>query len=205
MARKKRIIEEVDIIDIADRGHSIGKTTEGEIVIVMDQAVPGDKIDLIYTKKKKGLKHGLVERYVHFSSYRVDARCDHFGTCGGCKWQHFDYTQQLHHKENSVRQSIRRIAKDDEEKVESILGAEDLYNYRNKLEYSFASKRWLTIEEIQSGKNFDHERGLGFHISGAFDKVLNIEQCHLQDDYSNTIRNTLRDLAAVHNLSLIHI
>ncbi len=205
MARKKRVIEDIEVIDIADRGHSIGRTPEGEIVIVMDQAVPGDKIDLIYTKKKKGLKHGLVERYVHHSEHRVDPRCEHFGTCGGCKWQHFDYARQLHHKENSVRQSIRRIAKDDEAKVGSIIGAEDLYNYRNKLEYSFSSKRWLTIEEIQSDKNFDQERGLGFHISGAFDKVLNIEQCHLQGDYSNTIRNTLRDLAAEHSWSYYDI
>lgn len=195
----------MEVIDIADRGHAIGKTSEGEIVIIMDQAVPGDQINFIYTKKKKGLKHGLIESYISQSQYRVASQCSHFGTCGGCKWQHFDYTQQLHHKENSVRQSIRRIAKDDEEKVDSILGGEDLYNYRNKLEYSFASKRWLTIEEIRSGKNFDHERGLGFHISGAFDKVLNIEQCHLQDDYSNTIRNTLRDLAAKHDWSYYDI
>jgi len=194
-SRKKKIIEGIEVIDIADRGHAIGKTPEGEIVIVMEQVVPGDKVDMRYAKKKKGLKHGYVERFISESSHRVPAKCDHFGTCGGCKWQHLDYAQQLHHKENSVRQSIKRIAKDDEQKVGNILGAEDLYYYRNKLEYSFASKRWLTLEEINSDEDFSKEQGLGFHISGTFDKVLNIEKCHLQDDYTNKIRNTLRDLA----------
>ncbi len=205
MARKKRIIEDIEVIDIADRGHAIGRMATGEIVIIMGQAVPGDVVDMVYTKKKKSLKHGFVTKYKTKSPHRVAARCDHFGTCGGCKWQHLDYNQQTTHKENAVKQVIKRIAKDDEAKVSPIEAAEKIYNYRNKLEYSFSTKRWLTQEEIDSEEEFVQRPGLGFHISGAFDKVLNVDQCHLQDDYSNKIRNTFRNLAIEHGWSFYDI
>ncbi len=205
MARKKRIIEDIEVIDIADKGNAIGKAPSGEIVILLGEAVPGDTVDMVYTKKKKGLKHGFVTEFKSKSSHRVEAKCDHFGTCGGCKWQHLDYAQQAMHKENAVKQAIRRIAKDDESKVNPIKTASKIYNYRNKLEYSFSTKRWLTIEEINSEEQFDQRPGLGFHISGAFDKVLNVDKCHLQDDYSNTVRNTLRDLAIENKWSFYDI
>lgn len=195
MARRKRIIEDISVIDIADKGNAIGKAPSGEIVILLGNTVPGDIVDMIYAKKKKGIKHGYVDKIKSYSEHRVEPKCDHFGTCGGCKWQNFNYQQQVLHKENAVKQAIKRIAKDDEDKVNQIVAADDIYNYRNKLEYTFSTKRWLTIEEINSDIDFSDRAGLGFHISGAFDKVLDIQTCHLQDDLTNKIRNVLRDLA----------
>ncbi len=205
MARRKRIIEDIEVIDIADRGHAIGRMPTGEIVIIMGEAVPGDVVDMVYTKKKKGLKHGFVSGYKSKSSHRVEPRCQHFGTCGGCKWQHLDYNQQATHKENAVKQAIKRLAKDDDSKVNPIKAARKIYNYRNKLEYSFSTKRWLTQEEVDSKEEFSQRPGLGFHISGAFDKVLNVDQCHLQDEFTNKIRNTYRALAIENDWSFYDI
>lgn len=190
---------------MADKGHAVGRTTEGEIVILLGGTVPGDTVDMRVHRKKKGLKHGYVTAITKFSKDRVDAKCQHFGTCGGCKWQNLHYKVQSELKERTVSQVIRRIAKDDENKVAPIKTCEKTYLYRNKLEYSFSTKRWLTEEEIRSDEHIEQRRGFGFHIAGAFDKVLEIEKCHLQDDFSNTIRNTLRDLAAEHNWSYFDI
>lgn len=190
---------------MADRGHAIGRTSEGEIVILLGGAVPGDIVNMRVQNKKKGLKQGYVTSITQYSEHRVTPLCVHFGTCGGCKWQNLDYNVQTRLKERSVAQVIKRIAKDDENKVAPIQKATTTYVYRNKLEYSFSTKRWLTAEEIQSDQPIEQRRGLGFHIAGAFDKVLEIEKCHLQADYSNQIRNTLRDLAHLHNWSYYDI
>ena len=195
MGRRKKAIAGVEIIDIGDKGHAVGKTPEGEIVILMDQPIPGDIVNMVVTRKKKSLKHGFVTEYVQRSKHKVDPQCSHFGDCGGCKWQHFDYNQQALLKENAVRQTIGRIAKDDPEKVGSIKKADRIFKYRNKLEYSFSTKRWLTQSEIDSGENFDFRPGLGFHIAGAFDKILHIDECILQESLSNDIRNRLHILA----------
>ena len=195
MGRRKQVLTDIEVIDIADKGHAIGKTQEGEVVILLGGTVPGDKVDMRVHRKKKGLKHGYVTSIKSLSTDRVEARCQHFGTCGGCKWQSLDYSKQAELKERSVRNAIKRIAKDDESKVATIRAAESIYNYRNKLEYSFSTKRWLSEEEIRSGEQIEQRSGLGFHISGAFDKVLQIEKCHLQDDFSNQIRNQLGELA----------
>ena len=205
MARRKKKIEGVRIIDIGDRGHAIGKTPEGEVVILLDQPVPGDVVNMVATRKKKGLKHGFVTDYVTTSEHRVEPSCIHFGDCGGCKWQHFAYEQQALHKENTVKQVISRIAKDDLSKVEPVQKADRTYGYRNKLEYSFSTKRWLTQEEVDSGKTFDHRPGVGFHISGAFDKILHVDECLLQDSLSNTIRNRIHTLAQEKDWSYYHI
>ncbi|MCL4117835.1 UNVERIFIED_CONTAM: hypothetical protein GTU68_016412 [Idotea baltica] len=190
---------------MADKGHAVGRTSEGEIVILLGGTVPGDTVNMRVHRKKKGLKHGYVMGITEYSKDRVEAKCQHFGTCGGCKWQHLDYKVQGELKERTVRQVIRRIAKDDEQKVEPIRVADKTYLYRNKLEYSFSTKRWLTEEEIKSDEHIEQRRGFGFHIAGAFDKVLEIQKCHLQDDFSNTIRNTLRELAAEHDWSYYDI
>ncbi len=195
MARRKTILQDVLVVDIADKGHAIGKTPDGEVVIIYKDAVPGDRIDLSVARKKKGLRHGFVHRIIDHSKFRTEARCKHFGTCGGCKWQELTYAKQTELKENQVRQLIRRLAKDDERKVEKIKGATHTYEYRNKLEFTFSTKRWLTNQEISSGTEFENRSGLGFHIAGAFDKVLDIEHCLLQPNLQNRIRNSLRDLA----------
>ena len=198
MGRKKKIIQDVSVIDMADRGNSIGRAPSGEIVILQSGAVPGDVIDMVVTRKKKGMKFGFVKETKSLSEDRVTPKCPNFGTCGGCKWQHLDYKKQAQYKENSVRQVIQRIAKDDGEKVGAIKAAGSIYEYRNKLEYSFSTKRWLTLDEINSEEDIPDRKGLGFHISGAFDKVLQIEECHLQEGLSNEIRNTLGALATEH-------
>jgi len=195
MARRKQVIQNVAIVDIADKGHAIGRTMDGEVVILLGGTVPGDVVDMRVHRKKKGLKHGYVTEIKSHSSDRVKPQCGHFGTCGGCKWQNLDYGIQASLKERMVQQAIKRIAKDDESKVAPIRQAKNIYQYRNKLEYSFSTKRWLTEEEIGSGEVIEKKSGLGFHIAGAFDKVLQIEKCHLQDDLSNQIRNTLGQLA----------
>ena len=203
--RRKKIIEGVKAIDLGDKGQTIGKTPEGEVVIINGGCVPGDVIDYVALRKKKGLKFGITKQVVEFSQDRVEPVCQHFGTCGGCKWQNLSYEAQLKYKHQYVSQAIKRLAKDDEAKVSAIVGCDQLYEYRNKLEYSFSTKRWLTIEEIESGEDYGNEQGLGFHVAGAFDKVLNIEKCHLQDDYTNKIRNTIRTLAKEHDWSYYDI
>jgi len=192
--RKKKTIEGVEVIDIADKGHSIARTQEGEIILV-DGAVPGDNVDALILRKKKGMKFGKVLKTNTYSAFRTEPFCDHFDQCGGCKWQNLQYDQQALLKEQAVKAAIRRIAKDDEAKVESILKAEKTRYYRNKLEYGFSNKRWLTEEEIASGDEIAARNAVGFHRAGAFDKVVEIEKCHLQEDLSNEIRNFLRDLS----------
>jgi len=195
MARKKQVLNNIDVIDIADKGHAIGKTPEGEIVILLGGCVPGDKINMRVHRKKKGLKHGYVTEVISKSKNRTTPFCEYFGTCGGCKWQSLDYAVQAALKEKAVKSTISRIAKDDDNKVQPIIAADKIQRYRNKLEYTFSTKRWLTLEEINSEKDFDDRNGLGFHISGAFDKVLDIQQCYLQDELSDKLRNRLRELA----------
>ena len=194
MRRRKKIIEGVEVIDIADKGYSIGRSPYGEVILV-DGAVPGDNIDTIILRKKKGLKFGKVLKTNTYSEFRADPFCEHFEQCGGCKWQNLLYDKQAELKENAVKAAIRRIADDDDKKVLPILKAEKVKRYRNKLEYAFSNKRWLTEEEIKSGDPIETREAVGFHRAGAFDKVVEIEKCHLQDDLSNQIRNFLRDLA----------
>lgn len=195
MARRKVVIENVEVIDIADKGQAIGRTPQGEIVAIQKDTVPGDIIDMLVLRKKKGLKQGVVKAIKMASTHRVAPFCEHFGTCGGCKWQNLDYNKQLALKENTVRQAIKRIAKEDEQKVMPIIGADIVREYRNKLEYTFSSKRWLTEEEIRSEDAFENRKGLGFHISGAFDKVLHLNTCFLQKDLSNIIRLRVDEIA----------
>ncbi len=195
MSRNKRTIEGVSIIDIGDKGHAIGRTKEGEICLVQEGPVPGDIVDIIYLRKKKGLKFGVVAQYISKSPYRTTPFCQHFEYCGGCKWQHLKYDKQLELKELAVKNAIQRIAKEDPIKVAPIIGCTLDRAYRNKLEYTFSTKRWLTPLEISSQIAIDNRDGLGFHITGAFDKVLDIQTCHLQNDYTDVIRNGVRQLA----------
>lgn len=205
MARKKPVIEDVLAIDIADKGKTVGRTPAGEIVMVQSGCVPGDVFDFRYLRKKKGIKNGIVHQIKEYSTDRVDSFCSHFGDCGGCKWQNLSYQKQIELKENAVRQVIKRIAHDNGEKVTAIRGAEVTRHYRNKLEYTFSSKRWLTLEEINSEETFDDRDGLGFHVAGAFDKVLHLDECHLQDSLSNELRLATHSLAQEHGWSYYNI
>lgn len=189
---KEYIVENVKIVDIADKGMSIGKDVEGQVYMV-EKLIPGDRADIRIFKRRKGIKFAAPHLVHEWSEHRTEAFCSHFGICGGCKWQHMAYEAQLQYKEQTVYNAIKRIAKTDIPEMHPILGCQEDRYYRNKMEYSFSNKRWLTDEEMQM--DIIQENALGFHRPGAFDKVVNIEKCYLQDDFANEIRNTVRGIA----------
>lgn len=197
--RKPKLVTNVSIIDVADRGKAIGRGEDGEIYIV-DRAVPGDVVDVIFTKKKKGVKQGMVKTYTTLSDKRVEPFCDHFGSCGGCKWQNMGYDSQTFFKHKQVKAALSRIAKVEEAQVLPIKSCEDVHFYRNKLEYSFSSHRWLTQKELESDIKFEDKNALGFHAAGSFYKVVDVHKCYLQDERSNDIRNYIRTYAKEHGL-----
>lgn len=199
MGRKKKMVYDVPVVDVADRGKSVAKDSEGRVYFV-DKAVPGDIVDILVLRKKKSFFQGVVKAFKKKSEDRVEARCEHFGVCGGCKWQNLDYSAQLRYKSNTVVNAMKRIGKIDPSIIEPIRGAAQIFNYRNKLEYSFSNKRWLTEEEVQSDDKINQSPALGFHAPGAFDKVVDVNTCHLQEDLSNTIRNFVRGYTKEHNL-----
>lgn len=197
--RKPKHFEALEVTGIADKGKGVARDPEGR-VIFLEEVVPGDIVDVVVWKKKKSHFLGSVERYQKYSEDRVDPFCAHFDVCGGCKWQHMDYPAQIRHKEYTVRQAMQRLGKVNIESFEPILGAETTTFYRNKLEYSFSNKRWLTSEELNTDVSNEQDV-LGFHRAGAFDKIIDIQKCWLQPDPSNDIRNKVRHLAIDHGLS----
>ncbi|HHU34190.1 MAG TPA: 23S rRNA (uracil(1939)-C(5))-methyltransferase RlmD [Bacteroidetes bacterium] len=192
MGRRKgdRIIENVVISAIGAEGNAIGRK-ENQVVFV-PMLVPGDVVDVRVRKKRKNYIEGSVVRFREYSADRIEPLCKHFGVCGGCKWQHLPYGLQLKFKEQQVVDNLTRIAKIDLPPINPIIGSKKIFEYRNKLEFSFSSKRWLTDEEIKSDLDFDKADALGFHIPGLFDKVLDIKECHLQPEPSNTIREAVK-------------
>lgn len=199
MKRKQKMVYDVPVVDVADRGKSVAKDAEGKVYFIA-KAVPGDVVDILVLKKKKSFFQGIVKEYKKLSEDRVEARCEHFGVCGGCKWQHLDYEAQLRYKSSTVSNAMTRIGKLDASIIRPIKRADQIFNYRNKLEYSFSSKRWLTDAEIQTDGKIDQSPALGFHAPGAFDKVVDVNTCHLQDDLSNDIRNFVREYTKEHDM-----
>jgi len=197
--RKKKIVHDVLIHGIADKGKAVGRDAEGQVVFV-DEVVPGDVVDVLVLRKKKGVMQGVPVEFKSYSKDRIEPFCSHFEVCGGCKWQHLSYEVQLQHKEKVVKDAIQRIAKVEVNDFLPILGSEKTQYYRNKLEFSFSNKRWLTREEIDSGVS-NKEDVLGFHRAGAFDKILDINHCYLQGDPSNELRNKIRTIAHEQKLS----
>ena len=194
MSRKVKIIENVTLTGIADRGKAVGRDEQGIVYFVSD-AVPGDVVNIVRGKKKRGVYQGKIKDFVTLSPDRIEPKCQHFSLCGGCKWQNLDYSTQLKHKTQTVIDAMSRIAKVDTSTIAPIKGAEKIYEYRNKIEYSFSEKRWLTRAEIDSKEKLNQSPAVGFHHAGAFDKVVDIMQCHLQEDTTNRIRNFIRDYA----------
>lgn len=195
MARKKKplpLIENVEITDVAAEGKAIAKVDD--MVVFIPYVVPGDVIDLQLTRKKNKYAEGKAVRFIKYSPDRTEAFCEHFGICGGCKWQILPYKEQLKYKQKQVTDNLTRIGKVELPEIMPILGSEKTEFYRNKLEFTFSNKKWLTLEQLQSGVDFAdmNMNALGFHIPGAFDKVLDINKCWLQDDISNRIRNFIR-------------
>lgn len=194
--RKKKplpIIENVEIVDVAAEGKSIAKIDD--MVVFIPYGAPGDIVDIKLDKKKKSFAEAHIERMVRPSEIRIEPFCEHFGVCGGCKWQHLPYDFQLKFKRQQVVDALQRIAKVEIPEIPATIGSDNTTCYRNKLEYTFSNKSWLTFEQMKSGEEFPDRNAVGFHIPGAFDKVLNINKCWLQDNISNEIRLFIRDYA----------
>lgn len=170
-----------------------------ELVIFVPYVVPGDVVDLQVKRKKNHYAEAVAVKFHEKSPLRTEPFCSHFGVCGGCKWQCLSYEEQLKYKQKQVFDNLTRIGKVELPEFRPILGSEKTRFYRNKLEFTFSNKRWLTEEEVKQNVKYDQMNAVGFHIPGAFDKVLAIDKCWLQDDISNQIRNAVRDYAYAHN------
>jgi 23S rRNA (uracil1939-C5)-methyltransferase len=190
-SKKKPVYEAVEITDIEYRGHGIARP-EGKVLFVED-ALPGEVVDARVTRKKRDFAFARPVAYRELSQKRVEPFCEHFGPCGGCRWQYLDYADQLAYKQYFVGQILERIGKFRDLEVRPIIGCETDRFYRNKLDYSFAAGRWLSEEEIASAVEVADRRALGFHVRGRFDRVIDIETCYLQPDPSNDIRRAVRD------------
>lgn len=201
MRKKNRhqLFENIEVIDAGAKGKTIGKAPDGR-VIFMTNTVPGDIVDVQTTKKRKNYFEGHAVVFKTLSKKRVTPVCQHFGTCGGCKWQHMGYEHQLSYKQKEVENNLRRIGHLDLPEISPIVGSEKQYFYRNKMEFSFSDSRWLTLEEIRSDSEITDKNALGFHIPGMWDKILDIEKCHLQADPSNAIRIETKAFAELHEM-----
>lgn len=211
MSRKRKewpILENVVITDIAAEGKSLVRIND--LVVFVPFVVPGDVVDLKILKKKHNYAEAVAVKFHEYSKVRAVPMCEHFGICGGCKWQNLPYEEQLKNKQKQVFDALTRIAKVDIPELNPIIGSEQIECYRNKLEYSFSNMRWLTVEELQTideseGAIERKQPGLGFHIPGAFDKVLHINKCMLQDDFTNQVRNAVYKYAIDNNLPFINL
>ncbi len=192
MARKsKPELAPVHFTGIADKGMAVGRTEDGRVVFCKGP-VPGDKAEILLTKKQKGVLQGVVKQYREYSPERIPAFCGHFELCGGCKWQHLSYESQLREKEKQVKDAFTRIAKMEPLQFLPVKGCSVTTGYRNKLEFSFSSRKWLTEADMASGTAATEQDALGFHAPGSFDKIVQIDHCHLQPEPSNEIRNFVR-------------
>lgn len=196
-------LEKVKITDIAAEGNALARVDN--MVVFVPMLIPGDVVDIQVVRKRKKFLEGRVVRFHEYSSDRIEPRCSHFGVCGGCKWQHLPYYLQLHYKEKQVKDNLVRIGKIELPVINTIIGSGEEYLYRNKLEFTFSDKRWYTQQEVASGVEFEKEAALGFHIPGLFDKVLDIEWCHLQPEPSNAIRKAVKEYAVRNNLEFFDL
>lgn len=201
--KKNFVLEGLEVVDISTEGKAIAKH-EG-LVVFIEGAVPGDVVDVMVHRKKNNFAEARVEKFIQYSADRVTPVCEHFGTCGGCKWQDLHYDKQLHFKQKYVYDAFTRIGKFEFPPLEPILKNNDAYFYRNKLEFSFSNKKWLTPEQMASGEVIENKNGLGYHIAGMFDKILDIRNCYLQPEPSNSIRNAVKTYAQQHNLTFFDI
>lgn len=206
MGRKntdKVVFHQIKVLDAGAKGVSVAKAPDGKVVFIPN-VVPGDVVDVQTFKKRKAYYEGKAVKFHELSEHRVEPVCQHFGVCGGCKWQNMNYDQQLFYKQNEVKNHLQRIGKIELPEFEPILGSEKKFFYRNKMEFSFSNSRWLTEEEIGSDEDLGNRNALGFHIPKMWDKILDISKCHLQEDPSNAIRNEVRDFANANGLTFFN-
>nr|WP_315220996.1 23S rRNA (uracil(1939)-C(5))-methyltransferase RlmD [uncultured Flavobacterium sp.] len=206
MGRKntdKIVFHQIPVLDAGAKGVSVAKAPDGKVIFIPN-VVPGDVVDVQTFKKRKAYYEGKAVKFHEFSEHRIEPICEHFGACGGCKWQNMKYSQQLYYKQNEVKNHLQRIGKVELPEFEAILGSEKQFFYRNKMEFSFSNSRWLTEKEIESTEDLGNRNALGFHIPKMWDKILDINKCHLQEDPSNAIRNEIRAFANEHNLTFFN-
>lgn len=206
MARKRKefpILENVTITDVAAEGKALARVND--MVVFVPFVVPGDVVDLKIRKKKHSYCEAEVVRFVKYSETRTEPVCQHFGVCGGCKWQNLPYEEQLRAKQQQVFDQLSRISHVQLPEFNPIMGSQLTLHYRNKLEFGCSNKRWLTREQVASGETFDTMNAIGFHITGAFDKILPIEKCWLMDDLQNRIRNEIRDYALANGITFFDL
>lgn len=196
----KVVFEDLKVIDTATKGKTIAHAPDGRVVFI-NNAVPGDVVTVQTTKKRKSYYEGKAISFSAYSDKRVEPKCEYFGTCGGCKWQFMSYKDQLFYKQKEVDNNLKRIGKIEIQETLPILGAQEHYFYRNKMEFSFSDSKWLTQEQINSDSIIKNRNALGFHIPGMWDKILDINKCYLQQDPSNAIRNFIKKKAEDLNLS----
>ncbi|MBO0324034.1 23S rRNA (uracil(1939)-C(5))-methyltransferase RlmD [Muricauda sp. CAU 1633] len=200
---RRQTFEQVEVIDAGAKGKSVGKAPDGR-VIFLSNAVPGDVVDVMTTKKRKAYFEGMATHFHSLSPKRTEPQCEHFGVCGGCKWQNMAYEHQLSFKQREVENNLKRIGHLELPETSPILGSKEQYFYRNKMEFSFSNSRWLTQAEINSETDINDRNALGFHIPGMWDKILDIKKCHLQQDPSNAIRLKTKNFAQQNGLSFFN-
>lgn len=219
MARTKKplpLLEGIEITDYAAEGKSLARIMYGNsnvdengvqhpLVLFVPWTVPGDIVDVQVRRKKNSFIEGEAVRFIKYSERRRQPKCQHFGICGGCKWQMIPYEEQLRMKHKQVSDQLHRIGKIELPEIQPVLGSVKEFEYRNKVEFSCSNKRWLTMDEVRSGVKYDNMNAVGFHITGAFDKIYPIEQCHLMDDLQNRLRNFIRDYANEHAISFFDV
>lgn len=206
MAKKntdKIVFNHIKVLDAGAKGVSVAKAPDGKVIFIPN-VVPGDVVDVQTFKKRKAYYEGKAVHFHEFSEHRTEPICEHFGVCGGCKWQNMKYSQQLYYKQNEVKNHLQRIGKIELPDFEPILGSEKQFFYRNKMEFGFSNARWLTEKEIDSTEDLGNRNALGFHIPKMWDKILDIKKCHLQEDPSNAIRNEIRTFANENNLEFFN-
>jgi len=206
LAKKRKelpLLENVEIEAFAAEGKALARVDN--LVVFVPFAAPGDMVDIRLSRKRKQYAEGRIVAFKRYSADRVEPFCSHFGVCGGCQWQHLPYSSQLKYKQQQVLDVLQRIAKVELPEARPILGSEKDRFYRNKLEYTFSNKRWRTLEEIQSGEEFKNSEALGFHIPGMFDKVLDIEKCFLQEDFSNRVRLSVKAFCLAHQMDFFDL
>lgn len=201
---KNLILENIRLLSAGAKGVSIGKTEDGKTILVSG-AIPGDLVNARVKKAKSKYYEADAIEIIEPSPYRIEPECEHFGVCGGCKWQNMSYEKQLEYKQDEVLNNIRRIGGIEDFESLPILGGKEPYHYRNKMEFSFSNARWLTAEEIKSGTDIDQKDALGFHIPGQWSKILDLKECYLQENPSNEIRLAIRNYAIENGLDFFDL